>query len=600
MIKSKLIALIQYHKPVQNALITSINYMFAAVIGLFEFTLVLEILTIPLYVVSSNSVMTVEIMLDMIYTNAPFIIKQWLYLELTLLTLLNKTIMRSYKMDCVTFLDIYQKRIWECFGSIVKRSDFFKPELRNLDRSTISATFGFNLGNTWNTITGPEQWLNLNKPIMPSIFIPLIGPTIITIIIMPNINNILNINLLTGVAISILLAKAIYQTINAARRLMTTVDTERIKIGTGLWSEGTKLVFNNSIITEYNQQNLWEHYLRTKTKHKISYGQPLITIFRVMDNFKFIFEHIPLCAGMLGLLIEAAIGGHSLLYAIILYAIFKATDVTTKLKGLEPFVIMSNEMYDTGVHLGVFNDLKEFYSLGLKPTYKDAKATIPSPIDFNITNLQYNLNGNEILKGVSFSLKKKEKKILLGCNGAGKTTLVNVLTGNYRHETKTWNSSEILALDQNTSIRQGTLIQNILLNLNHSEELKLELNKLKERLGLHVDNDRILSSEGGELSGGEKKKLELLRAYFYLKYNTYRPILLIDEILANLDPASCIVAEQFINSQFKDHSMIIITHEPTKYQNYSCMILEDGKIVEEGSLEQLKTTNAYQRYIKNL
>jgi ABC-2 type transport system ATP-binding protein len=153
----------------------------------------------------------------------------------------------------------------------------------------------------------------------------------------------------------------------------------------------------------------------------------------------------------------------------------------------------------------------------------------------------------EALKGVSFGLKEGEFTALLGPNGAGKSTLFQLLCGVFRPDSGTVTIDGKL-LDKNPAAalaKLGVIFQQPSLDLSMTIEQNLRFHAALHGMPKAVTNTAIergleqfsLTSDGRrltrELSGGNRRKVELMRALLHSP-----SIVLADEATVGLDPAS--------------------------------------------------------------
>ena len=92
-----------------------------------------------------------------------------------------------------------------------------------------------------------------------------------------------------------------------------------------------------------------------------------------------------------------------------------------------------------------------------------------------------------------------------------------------------------------------------------------------------------LQEAGNGLSGGEKQRIALARA-FLKKSNFY----ILDESTSNLDFATENIIFDMIYNKFRNKSMLIIAHRLTTIKNCDLiLVLDQGKIIEQGTHEEL-------------
>ena len=230
-----------------------------------------------------------------------------------------------------------------------------------------------------------------------------------------------------------------------------------------------------------------------------------------------------------------------------------------------------------------------------------------------------NTNTIEALNDVSFSVEKGEIYGIIGLSGAGKSTLVRCLNllEKPSEGVVTIDGENLLTLSdkelRNKRKKIGMIFQNF--NLLMQEDvlhnvmfpmLISSVNKNKARqkaleyleiVGLKDKCDAYPAS----LSGGQKQRVAIARAL------ACKPeILLCDEATSALDPEttkSILSLIKEINQKY-DITVIIITHEMSVIQEicHRCAVLQDGKLVEENSVEELfrhPKTNAAKRLIFN-
>lgn len=219
-----------------------------------------------------------------------------------------------------------------------------------------------------------------------------------------------------------------------------------------------------------------------------------------------------------------------------------------------------------------------------------------------------------ILNDVNFKIDAGKMIGIVGKSGAGKTTIFNLLCKMYSVK-----SGEILIENKNIeeldeeSIRGNITIisQNpYIFNLSIRDNLKLVKGNLTEEemveackiacLDDFIESlpnkyDTILGEGGVVLSGGQKQRLAIARAFVQKT-----KIILFDEATSSLDNEKQAKIQKAISNLKEDYTILIIAHRLSTIVNCDkIMLLESGKIVDEGAHEELLSRNStYQTLYK--
>ncbi len=260
---------------------------------------------------------------------------------------------------------------------------------------------------------------------------------------------------------------------------------------------------------------------------------------------------------------------------------------------------------------------REFLSINNDIIDGDHIAECKEPETISVENIKFSYTGNEkdSLDNVSFEIKPYEKIALVGFNGAGKTTLTNLLLRLYdvkegsikiggrdiREETVSSHRNRFAAVFQDFQIFSATVGENVALSKDYDEKRVLEALKLagftKE---LPKGAETILLKEFDEdglmLSGGEQQKIAIARVFY-----KNCPYIILDEPSANLDPISEYELNKNIMESAKEKTVIIISHRLSTTVNADRIImLENGKVAEIGTHEELMNKNGDYAYMFNL
>ncbi len=271
----------------------------------------------------------------------------------------------------------------------------------------------------------------------------------------------------------------------------------------------------------------------------------------------------------------------------------------------------------------ISNRVIEFFSIKTDENcFHKRKLDGFKSLTFNNVYFKYPYTEKYVLTGVSFTLNKGDKLSIVGINGSGKSTIIKLMLGLYEIE-----SGQILingypmsdydirdvrklfsALFQSFVQYPLTLRENIALSslerIDDSDEIESVLRQsgvyedIKPKLenGLDSFMTRKFDDKGTELSKGQWQKIALSRAYF-----KNAPIIIFDEPSAALDAE----AEDRIFKNFESISDgktgIMISHRISSARmSNKIIVLDGGKITEQGSHEELVSLNGLYAKLYNL
>jgi len=241
--------------------------------------------------------------------------------------------------------------------------------------------------------------------------------------------------------------------------------------------------------------------------------------------------------------------------------------------------------------------------------------------DFNKNEI---FNNNIKLKNISFSYETNKKFAvnninidiakgksvgLIGKSGSGKSTLVDIIIGllepstgeiliddnNIGTKKISWQKQlgyvpqEVYLLDDTIGnnitfgIKKEEIDEKLLSNVIEKSQLKNLINSLPKKL------DTIIGDRGARLSGGEKQRIGIARAL----YNTPK-VIVFDEATSALDiyNENKILKEIYENK--KDKTLIIISHRNNTVKYCDLIyVMEDGKIIDNGTFDQIMKKHSY-------
>jgi ATP-binding cassette subfamily B protein len=234
--------------------------------------------------------------------------------------------------------------------------------------------------------------------------------------------------------------------------------------------------------------------------------------------------------------------------------------------------------------------------------------TIDQLNSLQVQNLSFRYAGkSQLLKKLSFKVKKGEIIALMGENGCGKSTLIRniIINQNIQLQNISFtNWRNICAVvPQNIHVFNGSILENIAFE-NATTQTEQVINFLNENgftpfiESLPQSFFTFVGDEGINLSGGQKQMIAIARALY-----TNPQLLILDEATAAMDRES----EQFILSLLlkikKDIAIIFITHRLHVLKSFcdNIYVLEKGVVSTEGNhVVLLQSNNLYSRYWSDL
>ncbi|WP_068814984.1 LPS export ABC transporter ATP-binding protein [Phormidesmis priestleyi] len=230
-----------------------------------------------------------------------------------------------------------------------------------------------------------------------------------------------------------------------------------------------------------------------------------------------------------------------------------------------------------------------------------------------LDNIHKSYGARSVVNRVSLSVGQGEVVGLLGPNGAGKTTTFYIATGLEKPDSgKVWlDDQEVTALPINKRAALGigylaqepsifrylTVQDNILLVLEQTKVPRWQWNERLSGLLKEFRLEKVASTLGVQVSGGERRRTELARA---LASGVEGPkFLLLDEPFAGVDPIA--VAEiQEIVAQLRERGIGILITDHNVRETLAitdrAYIMRDGQILASGNAEELYANPLVRQY----
>ena len=221
-----------------------------------------------------------------------------------------------------------------------------------------------------------------------------------------------------------------------------------------------------------------------------------------------------------------------------------------------------------------------------------------------------------VLHNIALYAKPGQKIAFVGSTGAGKTTITNLINrfydiadGKIRYDGININKIKKSSLRrslgivlQDTHLFTGTVMDNIRYGrLDATDNECIEAAKLANADGficrLPNGYDTLLTGDGSNLSQGQRQLIAIARAAV-----ANPPVLILDEATSSIDTHTEALVQRGMDSLMQGRTTFVIAHRLSTVQNSDCiMVLENGRIIERGSHQQLIAQHGryYQLYTGN-
>ena len=221
----------------------------------------------------------------------------------------------------------------------------------------------------------------------------------------------------------------------------------------------------------------------------------------------------------------------------------------------------------------------------------------------------------EVIKGISFDVRSGDTVAIVGATGAGKSTIINLLNRFYNidkgdiyidntnickyklHDLR----NQIAVVLQDVFLFSDTIFNNITLK---DKRITLdEVQRAAKEIGIHEfimtlpnNYDYNVKERGVMLSVGQRQLIAFLRA------SVSKPsILILDEATSSIDSHSEQLIQEATEKITKNRTSIIIAHRLATIQKADkIIVMDDGKIVEQGTHKELLQKKGYYSELYNI
>ena len=365
----------------------------------------------------------------------------------------------------------------------------------------------------------------------------------------------------------------------------------------------------NAVLTTVAEENLAgvrtvkafareKHEIEKFLSHNNRYNELTISqstgLVKYYPLFQFVGKVLPVCTTILGGIF--VMNGKMTLGALVAFVEYSRNCTW-------PMEMMGWLTNDVSSAIASYKKIRKIY--GEEAEIKDNEQPVTleqvqGVISFE--NVSFSLEDKEILKDISFSLPAGKTLGIMGATGSGKSSIINLLQRFYdvtkgsvkvdgvdvRNLSLKQLRSNIAVVLQDVFLFSDTIEENIKMGQRNKlpiEEVRLAAEHAKARGFIEKMDEQyetVIGERGVGLSGGQKQRISIARALA-----KHSPILVLDDSTSALDMETEHEIQKMLNT-LEDTTKIIIAHRISAVRHADEIIyLEDGKIVERGTHEEL-------------
>ena len=320
---------------------------------------------------------------------------------------------------------------------------------------------------------------------------------------------------------------------------------------------------------------------------KISTTQSLISSF-ISTGFSMLTTYVGISQVLKG---EMTLGGFMAFSTLSSYF----TSPLSNLIGLQM------QIQEASISMKRLTEIMDYPSEQQDDNERTGLAKVEGDIEFKDVTFRYG-NRAPALDHISFTIPAGKKVALVGSSGSGKSTITKLLLKYYEPEdgeievngvnldeyTNASVRRAIAYVPQNIELFSKTIYDNI--RVSRMDATLDEVKEAAKKADAHdfirhlpLQYNTYLEEAGNGLSGGEKQRIALARA-FLKNSNLY----ILDESTSNLDFATENLIFNMIYNELADRSMLIVAHRLSTIRDCDMILVMDhGQIVERGTHDEL-------------